>query len=145
MLDHPHLGHLTPHEWNVLSEFLSWLREQFGDHIAHVWLFGSKARGDFDEESDVDLLIVTHDGDDALGKAVGEMAYDLSLEHGVLPTDFAERFTGIAGFRNVLTELYVDVDPVKVYEHLQRDPDDIRFFARCIVEYLERKCRLAPR
>jgi len=26
-----------------------------------------------------------------------------------------------------------------VYEHLQRDPDDIRFFARCIVEYLERK------
>ena len=62
---------------------------------------------------------------------------------GVLPTDFAERFTGIVGFRNVLTELYVEVDPVKVYEHLQRDPDDIRFFARCIVEYLERKGRLA--
>ena len=58
---------------------------------------------------------------------------------GVLPADFAERFASIAGFRNVLTELYVEVDPVKVYEHLQRDPDDIRFFARCIVEYLERK------
>ena len=84
MPDHPRLHHLTSHEWDVLSEFLSWLREQFGDRIAHVWLFGSKARGDFDEESDVDLLIVTHDGDDALGKAVGEMAYDLSLEHGVL-------------------------------------------------------------
>jgi len=27
----------------------------------------------------------------------------------------------------------------QVYEHLQRDPEDIRFFARCIVEYLERK------
>jgi uncharacterized protein YutE (UPF0331/DUF86 family)/predicted nucleotidyltransferase len=58
---------------------------------------------------------------------------------GVLPADFAERFTAIVGFRNVLTELYVEVDPVKVYEHLQRDPGDIRFFARCIVEYLERK------
>ncbi|TEU13157.1 MAG: DUF86 domain-containing protein [Anaerolineales bacterium] len=58
---------------------------------------------------------------------------------GVLPADFAERFTAIVGFRNVLTELHVEVDPVKVYEHLQRDPDDIRFFARCIVEYLERK------
>ena len=58
---------------------------------------------------------------------------------GVLPADFAERFTGIVGFRNVLAELYVEVDPVKVYEHLQRDPDDIRFFARCIVEYLERR------
>lgn len=30
----------------------------------------------------------------------------------------------------------------KVYEHLQRTPDDIRFFARCIVEYLERKGHL---
>jgi len=39
----------------------------------------------------------------------------------------------------VLAELYVEVDPVKVYEHLQRDPDDIRFFARCVVEYLERR------
>jgi len=58
---------------------------------------------------------------------------------GVLPADFAKRFTGIVGFRNVLTELYVEVDPARVYEHLQRDPDDIRFFARCIVEYLERK------
>jgi len=58
---------------------------------------------------------------------------------GILPVDFAERLTAIVGFRNVLTELYVEVDPAKVYEHLQRDPDDIRFFARCIVEYLERK------
>ena len=58
---------------------------------------------------------------------------------GVLPTDFAERFAGIVGLRNVLTELYVEVDPDKVYEHLQRDPDDMRFFVRCIVEYLERK------
>jgi predicted nucleotidyltransferase len=30
----------------------------------------------------------------------------------------------------------------KVYEHLQRTPDDIRFFAHCIVEYLERKGHL---
>ena len=58
---------------------------------------------------------------------------------GVLPTDFAKRFAGIVGLRNVLTELYVEVDPDKVYEHLQHDPDDMRFFVRCIVEYLERK------
>nr|HID14927.1 DUF86 domain-containing protein [Anaerolineae bacterium] len=58
---------------------------------------------------------------------------------GVLPADFAERFVRIVGFRNVLTELYAPVDPAKVYEHLQRDPDDIRFFVRCIVEYLEQE------
>ena len=78
------LQHLTLHERAVLAEFLSRLREQCGDRIAHVWLFGSKARGDSDEESDVDLLIVARNGDDALEKAVGEIAYELSLEHGVL-------------------------------------------------------------
>ena len=84
MRDHPRLRHLTPHEREVLAEFLSQLREQCGDHITHVWLFGSKVRGDFDEESDVDLLIVAHEGDDALRKAIGEIAYDLSLKYGVL-------------------------------------------------------------
>jgi uncharacterized protein (UPF0332 family)/predicted nucleotidyltransferase len=84
MRDHPRLRHLTPHERDVLAEFLSRLREQYGDRIAHVWLFGSKVRGDSDEESDVDLLIVARDGDDALQKVIGEIAYELSLEHGVL-------------------------------------------------------------
>ncbi len=84
MHDHPHPRYLTPHEREVLAEFLSRLRERCGDRIAHVWLFGSKVRGDSDEESDVDLLIVAHDGDDTLRKAIGEIAYDLSLEHGVL-------------------------------------------------------------
>ncbi len=84
MLDHPRLRHLTPRERGVLAEFLSRLRERFGDHIAHVWFFGSKVRGDFDEESDVDLLIVARDGSDVLEEVVGEIAYTLSLEHGVL-------------------------------------------------------------
>jgi hypothetical protein len=50
MRDHPRLRHLTPYEREVLAEFLSRLRERCSDRIAHVWLFGSKARGDFDEE-----------------------------------------------------------------------------------------------
>jgi len=84
MHDHPRLRHLAPHERDALAELLAWLQEQWGDRIAHVWLFGSKARGDSDAESDVDLLIVTHGGDDLLREAVSEVAYDLSLEHSVL-------------------------------------------------------------
>ena len=84
MRDHPRLRHLTPQEREVLAEFLSRLHERCGDRIVHVWLFGSKVRGDSDEESDVDLLIVARNGDDALQKVVGEITYSLSLEHGVL-------------------------------------------------------------
>ena len=84
MHDHPRLWHLTPHEREMLAEFLYRLQERCGERIAHIWLFGSKARGDSDEESDVDLLVVARDGDDALRKVVGEIAYDLRLKHGVL-------------------------------------------------------------
>jgi uncharacterized protein (UPF0332 family) len=82
--DHPRLRHLAPHEQALLAGFLSWLQEKWGDRIAHVWLFGSKARGDSDAESDVDVLIVARDADDVLREAVGDTAYDLSLAHGAL-------------------------------------------------------------
>jgi len=50
MRDHPRLRHLTPYEREVPAEFLFRLREQGGERIAHVWLFGFKGRGDSDEE-----------------------------------------------------------------------------------------------
>jgi predicted nucleotidyltransferase len=84
VLDHPRLRHLTSHERDVLAKFLSQLHANCGSRITHVWLFGSKARGDFDEESDVDLLVVAHGADDALAQMVGDVAYHLSLEQDVL-------------------------------------------------------------
>jgi uncharacterized protein (UPF0332 family)/predicted nucleotidyltransferase len=82
--DHPGLNHLALNERDALTELLAWLQRRCGDRVVCVWLFGSKARGDFDDESDVDLLIVTHDADDALREEVSNVAYDLSLEHSVL-------------------------------------------------------------
>ena len=84
MRDDLRLRHLAPRERDALTGLISWLREKWSDGIAHVWLFGSKARGDSDAESDVDLLIVAIAGDDELREEVGRIAYDLSLEHGVL-------------------------------------------------------------
>ncbi len=109
MLDHPRLRYLTPHERNTLAEFLSRLREQFSDRVAHVWLFGSKVRGDFDEESDVDLLIVAQDGDDTLREAVGEVAYHLSLEHGVLLCEHVVSFYRFAQMRAREEPLYKNI------------------------------------
>ncbi|WP_297550558.1 nucleotidyltransferase domain-containing protein [Thermococcus sp.] len=42
----------------ALDEFLRVLRKRFDDSIEEVILFGSYARGDYDEESDIDLLII---------------------------------------------------------------------------------------
>ncbi len=52
------INHLKPNEWAALEEIIAQVHKQYGDDLLRVVLFGSKARGDFDEESDLDLLIV---------------------------------------------------------------------------------------
>lgn len=42
----------------VLQELKKRLKDIYGDRLRSVVLFGSSARGDFTEESDVDVLVV---------------------------------------------------------------------------------------
>jgi uncharacterized protein YutE (UPF0331/DUF86 family) len=65
-------------------------------------------------------------------------ALEVLGEVGVLPREFADRFAGVAGFRNVLIHEYLDVDLDLVYDHLEEDLDDFRLFARYVTEYLHR-------
>ena len=43
---------------SALDEFLRRVEDKFGHSIESIVLFGSYARGDYDEESDIDVLIV---------------------------------------------------------------------------------------
>ncbi len=43
-------------------------------------------------------------------------------EIGVLPADLARKLIGMAGFRNVLVHLYLEVDLQRVYRYLQGEP-----------------------
>jgi uncharacterized protein YutE (UPF0331/DUF86 family) len=55
---------------------------------------------------------------------------------GVLPRDFAMRFRGIAGFRNVLVHAYLELDRELLIELLNERLDDFRFFAERIQAHL---------
>ncbi len=58
--------YLTDAERSRVARFLERLNKECGDQIARVILFGSRARGDHDAESDIDLLIVTRNGKQAV-------------------------------------------------------------------------------
>ena len=53
-----------------------------------------------------------------------------------MPTQFAEKLVGMGSFRNVLVHLYTEVDPEKVYQHLQHDLGDLEQFTQYVGEYL---------
>ena len=55
-----------------------------GKQLIGAWLFGSKARGDFGPDSDIDLLIVIPDLDWSLWDEIRLTAARVSLEYDVL-------------------------------------------------------------
>ncbi len=63
-------------------------------------------------------------------------AIDRLGEMGVLPHDFAARFRGIAGFRNVVVHAYLDVDIAILHRVLNDHLDDFSVFARHVESYL---------
>jgi uncharacterized protein len=76
--------HLLENEQSALQEYAKRLTEFLGEDIRHFWLFGSKARGDFDDDSDIDVLIVLRHLDPARRSVIRRMAARVSLDYDIL-------------------------------------------------------------
>lgn len=64
---------------HALEEFINELGKRYGDKIQEVIVFGSYARGNVKDESDIDVLIV---GDVKLEDVI-DVSYPLLLKYGV--------------------------------------------------------------
>ena len=63
----------------AIEEFVRKLKEKFGNRVESIVIFGSYARGENKEESDVDVLII---GDVKLDDVI-DVAYPIFLKYGV--------------------------------------------------------------
>lgn len=70
----------------VLSNLEGELHALYGPQLVRLVLFGSQARGDADEGSDIDVLVVLSGPVDAWEEIerTGRIVSDLSLEHAVV-------------------------------------------------------------
>jgi len=72
-----------PQTWQIaLREYVRRIRDELREHIVKVILYGSYARGDYDEESDIDVMVVIDgiDGDTARLR-LWDIAADVDLEY----------------------------------------------------------------
>ena len=76
---------MSSHLKHLLAELKQGLMGLYGDRLKTVYLFGSYARGDYDESSDLDVMIVLSDYQ-SYGAEIdrtGELTSQLSLKYGM--------------------------------------------------------------
>ena len=74
---------LEKQEEKALKYFKETLTQQFGSEVVSIRLFGSKARGDSHAASDIDVLVVTQQGDWRLKEEIGKVATKILLDDGI--------------------------------------------------------------
>jgi predicted nucleotidyltransferase len=73
----------------VMNEIVYSMRTIFGEGLRQVILFGSYARGEQDEYSDMDIMVLVNLTDQELHQYNNEIAdimTDISIKYGVLPS-----------------------------------------------------------
>jgi predicted nucleotidyltransferase len=67
----------------ALKEFVERVRDALGNNLVEVRLFGSKATGEDQLESDIDVLVAVEDGGVEVEDEVLDIAFDINLKHEV--------------------------------------------------------------
>jgi predicted nucleotidyltransferase len=83
MISENRLDCLTDKERRVATEFVSKVRERFGNQVLSIVLFGSRARGEAGADSDMDVLVVMSDDDLEMGREIRYLAVDVWLKHDI--------------------------------------------------------------
>lgn len=71
----------------IINSIVVFSKDLFGDKFQSVILYGSYARGDYDEESDIDIMIMVDMSREELvkyRKIINNFCADLDLQYNVL-------------------------------------------------------------
>lgn len=104
-----------PHLEIICEKIVDCYKKIYGDDIQGIYLYGSYARGDFDEDSDIDIVAIVKgdrlDLQDKCRNSVWALANELDLEYDVLtsPTvipadEFDKYFSELPYYQNILKE-----------------------------------------
>ena len=98
----------------IIVQIVSYSKDLFGDKFRNVILYGSYARGDYDEESDIDIMIMVDMDREELRKyrrVISEYFSELNIQNGVFLTSklqsepyFNEWKTAMPFYKNILKE-----------------------------------------
>ena len=71
----------------ILDKFVSEVQKILGNRLKKIILYGSYARGDYNQNSDIDIMILTDLNFEEIEKyrdEISDIAFDIELEKGVI-------------------------------------------------------------
>lgn len=72
---------------NAINEFVKEINKMLKDKIEKILLYGSYARGDYKENSDLDIMILTNLSEEEIVKIrtiIWDLAYDIGLKNDII-------------------------------------------------------------
>ena len=99
---------------NLILEIKKRLPQDVMAHIQKVIAFGSRVRGQGDEDSDLDLLILVDQKTSELEGEIEDVAYQVMWDHDFKPIISIKVFTE-GGYRNFLEEGF------SFYKNIERE------------------------
>ncbi|WP_419025685.1 nucleotidyltransferase domain-containing protein [Emergencia sp.] len=98
----------------LLQQIAQVYRQVYGEEIVKILMYGSYARGTFDEESDIDIVAIVKGERESLQQGLKlvwersaelELEYEIILSPTVIPYDEFERFRDdLPYYRNIERE-----------------------------------------
>ncbi len=105
---------LLPSEEAALAELSAWLRARFPGRVRELALFGSRARGEGHEGSDLDVLVAIEGLSPLEAREVAQFRGDLLTKHGVLVSPFVVSAARIAELRARERRIALEIDRDRV-------------------------------
>lgn len=103
------LSHLTSQEQQAATDFAKNIYRQFDDQVKSILLFGSRARGEAQPDSDMDLLVVLSDTTPDIVRAIRYLAVDVWLKHGIFLSTRVWSFDHWRKMEKLETSLYRNI------------------------------------
>ena len=88
----------------IFSAFVEELKKLYGADLKKVILYGSYARGDFRDYSDIDVIILLDFDEETLQKhkkELSDLTYDFGMEHNIDISALSESYSHYLGWQKV--------------------------------------------
>ena len=86
-------NYMNEKERYVIERFRESVKKNIGESVISMSVFGSKVRGDYNEQSDIDILVIVKERSMDVMDKIAEITSELNIEynHSIAPVVFSEQ------------------------------------------------------